>query len=205
MSTEDPYENLEPAEEEPDVPDWDDEYLDRVSDRLMFNYDLEKGYDAGGDRFDLYGEMEMHHEKHFLHPALAFGHHDNYEYVFARREPSLRVETFERLTELGHQLADEWIEADEEHYSTDFVFVLVADGDGIPDAVRDHVSGFKERTMLNHGYYGHYEVHLLAVDPESEEIVSSRGAHVEEAFRLWDPLEEAEPSWWDLLTRRLQL
>jgi len=205
MSTDDPYENLAPAEEEPDVPEWDDEYLDRVSARLMFNYDLEKEYRAGEEPFDLYGEMEMHHEKHFLHPALAFGHHDNYEYVFARREDSLRVETFERLAEVGHTLADEWIEADEEHYSTDFVFVLVADGDGIPEAVREHVSGFKDRTMLNHGYYGHYEVHLLAVDPEQEEIVSSRGAHVEEAFRLWDPIEKEEPSWWDLLTRRLQI
>lgn len=205
MSTSDPYENLEPAEENPDVPEWDDEYLDRVSDRLMFNYDLEKDYRAADEPFDLYGEMEMHHEKHFFHPALAFGHHDNYEYVFARRDRRLDVAAFERLAELGHQLADEWIDADEEHYSTDFVFALVADGDGIPEAVREHVAGFKDRTMLNHGYYGHYEIHLLAVDPAREEIVSSRGAHVEEAFRLWERIEEKEPSWWELLTRRLQI
>lgn len=205
MSTDDPYENLEAAEAEPDVPDWDDEYLDRVSDRLMFNYDLERDYRVEGEPLDLYGEMEMHHEKHFFHPALSFGHHDNFEYVFARREDQLRVDTFDRLAELGHGLGDAWIDADEEHYSTEFVFVLVADGGGIPDAVREHVSSFSDRTMLNHGYYGHYEIHLVAVDPEREEIVSSRGAHVEEAFRLWERIEETDPSWWDLLTRRLQL
>jgi len=205
MSTSDPYENLEPAEEEPDVPDWEDQYLDRVSDQLMFNYDLEKTYRIEGASFDLFGEMEMHHEKHFFHPALAFGHHDNYEYVFARRDDRLEVRAFERLADLGHELAEAWIEADEEHYSTDFVFALVADGDGIPEAVREHVAGFRDRTLLNHGYYGHYEIHLLAVDPEGEEIVSSREAHVEEAFRLWEPIEEEEPSWWDLLTRRLQI
>jgi len=205
VSTSDPYENLEPAEEDPDVPEWDDEYFDRVGGRLLFNYDLEREYAAGGESFDLYGEMEMHHEKHFFHPALSFGHHDTYEHVFARRQAGMGVADFERLAQLGHDLADEWIEVDEEHYSTDFVFAVVADGGGLPAAVREHVGEFRDRTLLKKGYYGHYEIHLLAVAPDSEEIVSSREAHVEEAFRLWDPIEEPDPSWWDLLTRRLQL
>jgi hypothetical protein len=204
MSTsEDPYENLEPAEEDPDVPAWDDEYLDRVSDRLMFNYDLEKAYRTTGESFDLYGEMQMHHQKHFLHPMLSFAHHDTFEYVFARRQDGVRVTDLERVVELGHDLADEWIAADEEHHSTEFIFALVTEE--IPDAVREFVAEFRDRTMLKRGYYGHYEVRLLVVAPDREEIVSSRNAHVEEAFRLWDPIEEEEPTWWDLLTRRLQV
>ncbi|AEN06990.1 hypothetical protein Halar_3385 [halophilic archaeon DL31] len=106
MSASDPYENLKAAEENPDVPEWIDEYLDRVSDRLMFNYDLEKDFRAGGERFDLYGEMEMHHEKHFLHPVLSYGHHDNYEHVFANRAAHLDVAGFERLVDLGHDCVD---------------------------------------------------------------------------------------------------
>jgi hypothetical protein len=204
MSTsDDPYENLEPAEEDPDVPEWDDEYLDRVSDRLMFNYDLENGYATAGESFDLYGEMQMHHQKHFLHPMLSFAHHDTFEYVFARRQDGVRVADLERLVDLGHELADDWITADEEHHSTEFIFAVVTDE--IPDGVREFVPEFRERTMLKRGYYGHYEVRLLVVAPDREEIVSSRNAHVEEAFRLWEPIEEEEPTWWDLLTRRLQV
>ncbi|MFB6221026.1 MAG: hypothetical protein ABEH90_06260 [Halolamina sp.] len=203
MSTSDPYENLAPAEEDPDVPDWDDGYLDRVSDRLMFNYDLEKGYAVDGERFTLYGEMQMHHQKHFLHPMLSFAHHDTFEYVFARRQDGVRVTDLERLVEFGHDLADERIEADEEHHSTEFIFALVTEE--ISDDVREFVAGFRDRTMLKRGYFGHYEVRLLVVAPDREEIVSSRNAHVEEAFRLWEPIEEEEPTWWDLLTRRLQV
>ena len=203
MSTSDPYENLEPAEEDPDVPEWDDEYVDRVSDRLMFNYDLERDYAVRGEGFTLYGEMQMHHEKHFIHPLLSFAHHDSFEHVFARRVDRVTVPELERLVELGHDLADEWIEADEEHYSTDFTFAVVADE--IPDDVRAFVADFRDRTMLKKGYYGHYEVHLLVVAPDEEDLVASRKAHLDDAFRLWDPIEEEEPSWWDLLTRRLQL
>ena len=35
--------------------------------------------------------------------------------------------------------------------------------------------------------------------------MASREAHVEEAFRLWEPIEAEEPGLWQLITRRLQL
>ncbi|MFB6152058.1 MAG: hypothetical protein ABEJ40_09665 [Haloarculaceae archaeon] len=203
MSTDDRYESLEPVEDDPDVPDWDDEYLDRVSDRLMFNYDLEKEYDAGGETFPLYGRMQMHHQKHFLHPVLSFAHHDSYDHVFARRVDGVTVADLESLVGLGHHLADEWIDADEEHYATEFTFAVVTDA--IPDDVRSFVADFRDRTMLKKGYYGHYEVHLLVVAPERESLVASERTDLDEAFRLWTPIEEEEVTWLDLLRRRLQV
>jgi hypothetical protein len=194
--------DLEPAD--PDaVPDWDDDYLDRVSGRLMFNYDLEKDYAVLGERFDLYGEMNVHNEKHFFHPALSFAHHDLYEHLFARRVDSLRVAEFERLVEFAHELSDDWVAADEEHYSTDFTFVLIAPE--VPDDVESFVSSFEDRTLLRYGYNGHYEINLVAVAPDAETVAASPGAGVEEAFRLWEPIEREEPGWFDLITRRLQL
>jgi hypothetical protein len=201
--TDDPYDSLEPAERDPDVPDWDDEYVDRVSDRLMFNYDLEKNYPVDGQSFTMYGAMQVHHEKHFIHPVLSFAHHDTFEHVFVRQTSRATVTDLESLVELGHELADEWIDADEEHYATEFTFAVVTDG--LPAPVREFVSGFRDRTMLSKGYYGHYEIHLLAVDPGDERLVASEKADLEEAFRLWEPLEEPDPTWWDLFKRRLQL
>ena len=198
----DPYEGLEPAEE-PDVPDWDDEYFDRVSDRLLFNYDLEKDVRAAGERFALYGEMRMRNEKHFLHPSLTFAQHESAEHVYARRQDQVAVADLEHLVDVGHDLADAEIDADPDHFSTEYVFVLVTDE--IPAAVREFLDGFRERTMLKYGYNGHYEIQFVVVAPEREAIVSSRDAHVEEAFRLWSPIEDQDPSWWDLVTRRLQL
>ncbi len=198
----DPYENLEPAEE-PDVPDWDDDYLDRVSGRLLFNYDLEKDVTAGGEAFSLYGEMRMENEKHFLHPGLSYANHESTEYVYARRADHVTVADVEALVELGHDLAEERIDPSPDHFSTEFVFVLVVDE--IPDDVQEFVDGFRERTMLKYGYNGHYEIQFVVVAPDREAIVSSRDAHVEEAFRLWTPIEDEEPSWWDLVTRRLQI
>lgn len=203
MSTEEADTGLEPAEEATDVPDWDDEYLDRVSDRLMFNFDLEKDYQVRGTEFTMYGELHVHHQKHFFHPLLSFAHHDTFEHLFVRRLDRPGIADLEDLVDLGHDLADEWIEADEEHYSTDFTFVVVAEG--LSADVRSFVDEFRDRTMLARGLHGHYENHLVVVVPDTEEIVASREAHVEEAFRLWEPLEEEDPSWWDLLTRRLQI
>jgi hypothetical protein len=165
------------------VPDWDDEYLDRVSDRLFTHFDLEKDARVRGEPFDMRGTMEIHTQKQLLHPALSFAHHVAYEHLFARRETP-DVATLERLVELGHDLADERIEADEEHYGTEFSFVLVAEE--ITEPVREFVSGFRERTMLKYGYNGHYEIHLVVVAPENEDLVASRRADVHNAFRLWD-------------------
>jgi hypothetical protein len=192
----------EPAEPET-VPDWEDEYVDRVSDRLMFNYDLEKDYAVEGRTFTLYGEMQVHHEKHFLHPALSFAHHDTFEHLFVRDCQGVTVDRVESVVDLGHTLADEWIDADEEHYATEFTFALLVDG--IPDDVRSFVAGFRDRTMLKKGYYGHYEIHLVVADPAREDIVASKKASLEEGFRTWKPLEEEEITWLDLLRRRLQL
>jgi len=198
----DPYEDLEPAEE-PDVPDWEDEYLDRVSDRLLFNYDLEKDVRAGGEAFAMYGEMRMLNKKHFLHPSLTFAEHESFEHVYVRQADHLTVPDVEALVDLGHDLAEEEVDADPDHFSTEFVFVLVTDE--IEPPVREFVADFEERTMLKYGFNGHYEIHLVVVAPDEEDIVSSRDAHVEEAFRLWSPIEKEEPTWWDLVTRRLQI
>jgi hypothetical protein len=203
MSTDDPYESLEPAEEDPDVPVWDDEYVDRVSDRLMYNFDLEKAYVADGREFTLYGQMHMHHQKHLFHPLLSFAHHDSYDHLFVERRENVSVDHLESLVAFGHDLADEWIDADEEHYATEFTFVVVADE--LPEDVREFVTDYRERTLIKKGYYGHYELHLLVVDPDSEELVASQEAEIEEAFRLWEPIEEEEITFWDLLRRRLQV
>ncbi|PSP74185.1 hypothetical protein BRC86_06775 [Halobacteriales archaeon QS_3_64_16] len=191
------------AEARRDAPDWDEEYVDRVADRLVFNYDLEKDFSVRGERFDLYGRMTIESQKHFFHPALSYGNHGSAEHLFCRRTDRITAADCERLVALGHELAKEYIDADEEHYSTDFTFVLLVPE--IPDEVGEFVSGFRDRTLLKFGYYGHYEINLLVVAPDREELVASREAHLKEAFRLWDPIEKEEPGLLDLIARRLQI
>lgn len=193
----------EEFERPPDVPRWDDEYLDEVAERLLFNYDLERDYRIEGERFDLYGRMEVHSEKHFFHPALSFAQHRFDEHLFARRVGRLSVEDIDRLVELGHRLSEEWIAPDEEHYSTDFTFVTIAPE--LPGKVIDRIDGFRERTLLKYGYHGHYEINLVAVAPEREELVASEEADVARAFGVWESIERAEPGLLGLLARRLQL
>ncbi|WP_226038846.1 hypothetical protein [Natrinema sp. DC36] len=179
-----------PAEIREAVPDWDDEYLDRVSDRLMYNYDLEKNRSVDGERWDLYGEMRVLSQKQFFHPALSYADHEAEEYLFARRESRPTIAELERLVDLGHELADERVVADEEHFGTDFTFVLVADE--LPDDVREFVADFRDRTLLKFGYHGHYEVNLLVVVPEAETHVASEAADIVEAFTLWEDVTAAE-------------
>ncbi|WP_114575989.1 hypothetical protein [Saliphagus sp. LR7] len=173
------------------VPVWNDDYLDRVGLRLAHHYDLERDHVVAGERFSLYGEMHVRHERHAIHPALTFGHHEAEEYLFVRRVDRPAVVELESMETLGERLADERIEADEDHYSTDFTFVLIADS--IPDDVREFVAGYRNRTLLNYGYFGHYEINLLVVTPEGEASVASREADVESAFRVWEPIDVQEP------------
>lgn len=191
---EDPEMGAVPKSELPDeivenVPDWDDDpYLDRVSDRLMYHYDLERDHRVAGERWDLYGEMRIHNEKQFLHPALSYADHESEEYLFAKRVVAPSVSELERFVDVGHDLANERVEGHEEHYRTDFTFVLVADS--IPDDVREYVSGFRDRTLLKFGYYGHYEVNLIVVAPDDAALVASEAADLAEAFSLWEPVSE---------------
>ena len=179
--------------EYPDVPDWDDEYVDRVSDRLMFNYDLEKDYRVRGESFTLYGEMRLESQKQFLHRSINYANHESREHLFVRRADSVSRADLEALAELGHDLADEWIVANEEHYGTDFTFAVVAPE--IPENVREFVAGFADRNLLKLGYYGHYEVNLLVAAPDDEAVVESGNADVAAAFRTWTDVPEArEPA-----------
>ncbi|QDX40307.1 hypothetical protein [Salarchaeum sp. JOR-1] len=173
------------------VPDWDDEYLDRVSDRLMHNYDLRKDEDVQGERFDLAGALHVENRKQLIHPSIRYAEHDAREYVFARRTDAVSVESVDALSELGEALADEWIDADEEHYETGFTFVVVAPE--IPGDVRAFVRSHGGRTLLKYGYYGRYEVNLVVVAPDREDVVASEHADVASAFTLWD-VDETEES-----------
>jgi len=193
----DSFDPMEAAEEVgvdlSEVPVWEDEYLDRVSDRLMFNYDLERDRTVDGERFPLYAELRMESQKHFFHPALDYANHEHREFLFARRLDRPTVADIERLVALGHDLADDeaWLVPDEEHFGTDFTFVVVAEA--ISEDVAEFVEGFRDRTLIKFGYYGHYEVNVAVVAPEREEIVKGDSADSAEAFALWrdvPPVEE---------------
>jgi hypothetical protein len=193
---EDPVTGAVPKSELPDeiveeVPHWtEDPYFDRVSDRLMYNYTLERDHRLRGERWDLYGEMRVLNQKQFFHPALSYGDHESEEYLYARRVDRPTVGELKRLVELGHDLADERVTANEEHYRTDFTFVLVADE--LPEEVRLFVEDQRERTLLKYGYYGHYEVNLGVVVPDEQEAVAGEAADVVEAFVLWEDVTQPE-------------
>ncbi|MFB6126259.1 MAG: hypothetical protein ABEJ79_03025 [Halolamina sp.] len=172
-------------ESEPELerPEWDDEYLDRVAERLMYSYDLERDASVRGERFTLLGQLLVESRKQFLHPGLSYARQDAREHLLVRRIGRPTVAELDRLVELGHGLADEWIDADEEHRSTDFTFVVVAEA--LPEAVSEHVSRFRDRTLLKYGYYGHYEVNLVVVAPEREAYAASQEADVWRAFAPW--------------------
>jgi hypothetical protein len=167
----------------PGVPEWDDEYVDRVSDRLVYSYDLEKDRRVRGERFDLYGRLEVENRKQFLHPAITYGHHEKVGHLFVRRTDRVSVADLDRLADLGEALAEAWIEPDERHFETEFVFVLVAPE--IPDAVAERVVELESRTLLRYGYNGHYWLRFVVAAPETETVVASPGADVAAAFRLW--------------------
>ncbi|MFB6222564.1 MAG: hypothetical protein ABEH86_02680 [Haloarcula sp.] len=203
---EDPIAGAVPKSELPDaiveeVPHWeDDPYLDRVSDRLMYNYTLERDHRLRGDSWDLYGEMRVLNQKQFFHPALSYGDHESEEYLYARRVNRPTVGELERLVALGHDLAEERVTANEEHYRTDFTFVLIADE--LPADVREFVDGQRERTLLKFGYYGHYEVNLGVIVPDKQDAVAGDAADVVEAFVLWEDVTTPEEGVLSRLARR---
>ena len=166
----------------------------------MFNYDLEKDVSVRGEPFTLQGELRIESHKQFFHPAITYGHQQAYEHLFLTARGPVRVSDLERFAALGHDLADEWVDPDEEHYATDFTFVAVTDE--ITDDVRSHVESFSDRELLKYGYHGHYEVHLAVVAPDREELVVSRNADVADAVRTWAPIE-SDPGFVARLKRRL--
>jgi len=179
------------AEADADLPDWDDDYLQGVAERLKFNYDLEREYAAGGEDFDMYGRLYVQSQKQFLHQSLNWANYETVEHLLVRRAEGVSTADLDALVDLGHDLADDWIEPDEEHQGTDFTFVLVVPD--IPESVRNYVDGFRDRTLLKYGYYGAYEVNLAVVAPDREDAVGSSEADVTTAFELWQDLD-AEPS-----------
>ena len=176
-----------PAEVLEEVPDWEDEYLDRVSDRLLHSYDLEKDVRADGERFDMYGELRVESSKHLFHPSVQYANHHMREFLYANRRDRVSVADLERLVELGHDFADERVEPGDQHRATEFTFVLVVPE--IPDEVRAFVDGFTDRTLLRFGFHGHYEIHLCVVAPDSEDVVSSERTEIDAAFALWQSVE----------------
>ncbi|ARS90710.1 hypothetical protein [Natrarchaeobaculum aegyptiacum] len=177
-----------PREVREAVPDWEDPYLDRVSARLMHSYDLEKDVRVGSEQFDLYGELRVESSKHLFHPSVTYANHHMREFLYADRRAGISVADVERLVDLGHELADERVEASDQHRATEFTFVLVVPE--LPEEVRTFVDGFTDRTLLKYGFHGHYEIHCCVVAPDEEAVVSSARTEIGGAFALWDPLEE---------------
>jgi hypothetical protein len=166
----------------------------------MYSYDLDREVVVDGERFDMTAEMRVRNQKQFLHPALSYADHDLMEFVFVRRVATPSVDAVERLVEFAHGVADERIDAHEEHYGTDVTVVLVADR--IPDDVAEFVDGFRDRTLLKFGYYGHYEVNLVVVAPDRQELVASENADTAAAFRLWERVDSPDEGFFSRFAKR---
>lgn len=179
----------EPVQHE--VPDWEDEYIDRVSDRLLSNFDMSKHCRVGSYEFDLYGRMLIKNQKEFFHPALRYGYHESVEHLFVQRQDSVRVQDLEEFEEFAHALADDWIDLTEDHFETIFTFVIVAPD--IPDDVREFVDDYYERPLLKFGFYGHYQIKFVVVSPDDEDLVASKEADVWRAFQLWSNVDDGVP------------
>lgn len=183
-------ESTNPPEVVENVPVWDDEYLDRVSDRLMHTYDLEKDVRVDGESFDLSGELRVESSKHLFHPSVQYANHHMREYLYADRRSSVSLADLERLVEFGHELADERVEPNDQHRATEVTFVVIAPA--LPDDVRSFVRGFTDRTLLRFGFHGHYEIHCCVVAPDEKRLVSSKRTEIDEAFRLWERIDHEE-------------
>jgi len=165
------------------VPTWDDDYLQRVGERLTHAYDVERDREVRGERFALHGHLSVRSQKQFLHQSLNWANYETAEHLFVRRVDGVSRADCDALVELGHDLAGDWIDADEQHRGTEFTFVQVTPA--IPDAVEEYVAGFRDRTLLKLGYYGDYEINLAVVAPDREALVASREADTAAAFDFW--------------------
>ncbi len=194
-----PSETADPAA---DVPTWEDEYFQTVSRRLVHNYDLQRDYRVRGESFALYGHMELHSQKQFLHSALSIAHHEAHEHVFLRRAETASQQTIDRVIALGHDLAEEWIDADEEHYSTEFVFGFIVPE--IPAALASRVRDVDERTLLKLGYNGHYDIGIVLIAPETRQLAASEAVDIVEALRTWEPIDHDDAGWLGRIVRRLR-
>ena len=74
--------------------------------------------------------------------------------------------------------------------------------DRISEDVADFVEGFRDRTLLKFGYYGHYEVNLVVVAPGEERLVASEAADIAGAFRLWEPVETPDEGFFSRFAKR---
>jgi len=185
------YSGMSDADERGVVPTWDDGYLHRVGDRLAYAYDVERDRAVRGERFELYGRLTVESQKQFLHQSLNWANYERAEHLFVRRADGVSRADLDALVELGHTLADDWIDADEQHRGTEFTFALVVPS--IPGAVREYVAGFRDRTLLKYGYYGDYEVNLVLVAPDREQVVGSREADTAAAFDFWETYDPEGP------------
>jgi hypothetical protein len=172
--------------DEADVPEWDDEYLDWVADNLKSSFDLEQDHAVHGTTYPLYGRMLVKNQKQFFVAALRYGYHESTEHLFVQRADDVTVADLEAAVDLGHDLADDWITVDDDHFETLFTFAWVVPE--ISDDVRAFVEGFKDRELLNYGFGGHYEVSLVVAAPDEEAVVASEEADVARAFDRWDVL-----------------
>jgi GNAT superfamily N-acetyltransferase len=89
-----------------DAPVWDDEYVERVSGRLLHNFDLEKERTVASESFTLYGRMEIESRKQLFHAALNYANHGSTEHLFVARRDGVGVADLEAYVEWAHGLGD---------------------------------------------------------------------------------------------------
>lgn len=129
-------------------------------------FDVQRGYELGGDVFDGFAEMHAHGEKYVLVKSAKLWEIDTGELVFFKALPVLDAATLDATLALVKEAGFALVHPGPNHMSSNVGLVIVADS--VEPEARRAVRSTRYRKNYRFGLWGWSDLRLAVVDLSQE-------------------------------------
>lgn len=150
-------------------------YLENVSEKLKYNFDLIEIPEFDGIKFSLAAKSNIRNERFVATKGTVIYAYENNEYCFIRVMDDVTLEGVDDTFNALKKAMDDFVVPNDEHMSTVFTGIILTTGN-VDANLEDIIKKFKYQKSYKLGFHGWTSIRLVVVEISSGKVITSREA-----------------------------
>lgn len=160
-----------------------DEYIDIISEKLTYNYNVEKEKDLNGTMFDLHAICNVNNSKFIGSKKIVVYAYDNNSYIYVKNFKTLSIEDVRNVLDANAEKLLTSTQVDSEHMSTHYTIVFVTES-SLPSELKNFIKKYRKQKSYAFGFKGWSSIGVVLVSLGENEIVYNKDARkIYKAFK----------------------
>ncbi|MFV0499677.1 MAG: hypothetical protein ACK5NF_06595 [Bacilli bacterium] len=158
-------------------------YIDDVSERLSFYYDIKSDQIINNTFFDLYAVSNVQNSKYMGSKKVVVYAYNNNSYIYIKKEKVITIDSIVEVLDKNVEILLNQSRDDDNHMSTHYTFVFVSDTT-IDNETIKFVKKYRKQKSYSFGLNGWSSIGIILISLNNNTVINNKDAkRIAKAFK----------------------